>query len=412
MVNQKKMIVIICFFVLLLLILSMIYIQYQYTKFKNIFERKEEKVGMTYCRCNEKELGKITNDIFLENRILKGTGTGTGTRPGAWDIYVPCGYNNVEQELLTIQVGKHGKRFIFGVNGCDSIVSKNRLWELLLTTYGREFASQLMPESFSLDDPYQMALFKKQFSGNGEIYILKKNVQRKEGLKLTREWGDIIDAEKENYKVVQRYITDLYLIRGRKVNLRIYLLIVVDDEGISFYVSDKGKCIYTKNLYNDNDLDFESNITSYHLDMEVYKENPRDFDELRAYIDGNEGLGNSLYSSLRSGRELFDAIHLLFRDVCKGVVSQFGRSKNLRRKGVVSFQLFGADVIFNRELDPYLLEINKGPDMSARDELDAKMKKEVQEDMFRCVGIIHDGKEEGGEGERENSFHLIYEKKV
>ena len=46
---------------------------------------------------------------------------------------------------------------------------------------------------------------------------------------------------------------------------------------IYFYISKKGKCIYTNKKYNHNDFDFESNITSYNLDMNIYKDNINQF---------------------------------------------------------------------------------------------------------------------------------------
>ena len=56
--------------------------------------------------------------------------------------------------------------------------------------------------------------------------------------------------------------------------------------------------------------------------------------------------------------------------------------------GVGAFQLFGADVIFDKDLHPYLLELNKGPDMTPRDEIDENMKNIVQTDMFKIVGVL------------------------
>jgi hypothetical protein len=85
----------------------------------------------------------------------------------------------------------------------------------------------------------------KNYYNKKDIYILKKNIQRKEGLKLTSDLNTILNAKDESYKVVQKYLTNLYLINKRKVNLRIYLLILIKDNKIYFYMSNIGKCIYT-----------------------------------------------------------------------------------------------------------------------------------------------------------------------
>ena len=352
------------------------------------FSNTGDPSDLKYYRCEQKVLGKIIKNIFDNNNI-----SNTHNLTDKWDIYVPCGYNNVEDELKQISInGVPSDKYIFGLNGCDTIVSKNKIWESLEKCYGRTHASTLMPESYVLDDPKEMDIFAKKFDqSKNYIYILKKNVQRKEGLKLTRDYYEIINGAKDNYRVVQKYITDLYLINQRKINLRIYLLIVIKDRIVHFYLCKKGKCIYTNKKYNDNDLDFESNITSYHLDMSVYKENPRNFDELKEYINEKSGQNKGNY--------LFDKIELLMKEISVCLSKNLYQSKNI--SGTVSFQLFGIDVIFDKDLHPYLLEMNKGPDMTARDDIDEEMKNLVQSDMFKTVGILPNNKDNN------NSFYLL-----
>jgi len=350
----------------------------------NVLNKKK----FSYYRCKDKMLGTVLKNIFDTNNIINENKN--------WDIYIPCGYNNVEEELKKIVIQNNNQdiktKYIFGLNGCDSIVSKNKIWESLVKCYGRKHASTLMPESYILDDLNEMQIFRSNFKPHkNEIYILKKNVQRKEGLKLTRDFFEILSGSTDNYKVVQKYMTDLYLVKNRKINLRIYLLIVIKDFIIYFYSCKNGKCIYTNKEYNDNDLDFESNITSYHLDMSIYKKNPRNFKELSYYIDINsENKNNS--------KILFNNIELLMHDVSVCLAKNFYQSKNI--SGTTCFQLFGADLIFNKEFHPYLLELNKGPDMSARDKIDENMKRSVQNDMFKTVGIL--------ENDDNNSFYLIH----
>ena len=338
-----------------------------------------------YYRCNEKNLGTITNIIFDKNNIIKDNKN--------WNIYVPCGYNNVENELLTIKVKNNNlnKKYIFGINGCDLIVSKNKIWESLVDCFGRENASKYMPESYVLHDKKDLNLLKKRFKIN-DIYILKKNIQRKEGLKLTSDLNVMLNGSLENYKVAQKYLTNLYLVNKHKINLRIYLLIVIKDGYKFFYISKIGKCIYTRKEYNDNNFDFESNITSYNLDMNIYKKNPRNFIELFNYVNNNNQNAILLASN----------IHILMLNVSKCISTSISQSSNL--KNTTCFQIFGADVIFDNNLNAYLLEFNKGPDMIPRDEEDKKMKLNVQNDMFKKVGILKDTEE--------NVFKEIYKIKL
>ena len=236
-----------------------------------------------------------------------------------------------------------------------------------------------------------MELFKKQFNSKN-IYILKKNVQRKEGLKLTNNLHVIMTSVIDNYRVVQKYLTNLYLVNRRKVNLRIYLLIVIHNGYKIFYVSKLGKCIYTKKEYNDNNFDFESNITSYNLDMTVYKKNPRSLNELFQYVKNDSKDSNLLANN----------IYNLMTKVSKCLSNNVFQSNNI--KNTICFQLFGGDVIFDNNLNTYLLEFNKGPDMIPRDEIDKKMKYTVQEDMFKTVGLLPQNKN--------NVFFEVYKSKI
>lgn len=354
-----------------------------------------------YYKCAEKPISPILEEIFQKYGITKsGSMESTdswdgnrnknksniyrGTGAGNWELYIPCGYNYVESELPEIRLSDSPKPlYIFGISGCDKMVSKNNIWSVLKKYYGLEGASDVMPVSYVLDDPNDMIQFKNDYRDD-QIYILKKNVQRKEGLKLTKDYKEILNASGDEYKVVQKYIRDLYLINGYKVNLRIYLLAVIRGDDKQFYISDIGKCIYTKKPYKDDDFDFESNITSYHLDMNIYKKNPRTFEDLIGYINREQENPNA-------GSLFFVRVRNIIQKMCIALGNEFYQSENLRKRGdVTSFQLFGVDVIMDKDLNPYLLEVNKGPDMSARDEADHAMKLKVQTDMLEKVGIIQD----------------------
>jgi len=123
--------------VILLLLFFVFYMNY-YNNNQNM-EFFENLKNIKYYRCDSKHLGAITKSIFDDFDISKDNSD--------WSVYVPCGYNNVENELLQIELNsqKEGSKYIFGVNGCDSIVSKNKIWESLVNCYGREKASTYMP---------------------------------------------------------------------------------------------------------------------------------------------------------------------------------------------------------------------------------------------------------------------------
>jgi hypothetical protein len=66
--------------------------------------------------------------------------------------------------------------------------------------------------------------------------------------------------------------------------------------------------------------------------------------------------------------------------------------------------LFGSDVAPTADLLAHLMEINKGPDLDAKDERDKKVKTRVQEDIFKVIEIT----DEKGKPYIDNRFERVY----
>ena len=351
-------------FLLFCIILWLIFKNKSIEKFKN-----KKKVR----KCSKKSVGGILNDLFSTFNIER-------DNTDNWDLYIPCGYNNVEKELLKIKITNKNQK-IFGIKGCDKIVSKNKLWELLRNKYGRDIARTIMPETYVLEN--ELHLFKKDYNIN-DIYILKKNIQRKKGLKMTKDLKEILNAKKDNFKVVQKYLKNVFLVNHRKVNLRIYVLFVCQNDNVDAYLYNEGKCIYTNKDYNVNDItDIESNITSVNLDQDIYKRSPFSFDDLRYYL------------RLRNYDDtlLFNRIERKIKKMFYAVKDSLCRLDTL--KDNVSFQLFGLDVIFTNVLDPYILEMNKGPEMKPKNKRDYNLKHKLNQDLLQLVGLIDNNEKNG-----------------
>ena len=77
----------------------------------------------------------------------------------------------------------------------------------------------------------------------------------------------------------------------------------------------------------------------------------------------------------------------LFHNTYKNIIYNLDILKNN-----TSFQLFGLDYIFDNDLNIYLLEINKGPDMNSYNSTDYKLKYGIMEDVFIKVGLIKSSK--------------------
>jgi hypothetical protein len=89
-------------------------------------------------------------------------------------------------------------------------------------------------------------------------------------------------------------------------------------------------------------------------------------------------IGKETYE--RIWNKIIDKIKLL----SKAIAPILNKDKH---ENNVCFELFGMDIIVENE-DPYVLEINKGPDMKAKCKKDEKLKENIYESTFRVAGLL------------------------
>jgi hypothetical protein len=331
---------------------------------------------ITYYKCSEKPNNPLLSGIFENHKI--------NHQKVGFDLYMPCGYNNIEKEMAeNIFYGK----YIFGLKGCDRIVSKNSIWSILEMTYGRPFASQIMPETFVLSERKQLDMAFDQIDNNINL-ICKKNLQRKLGLKFAGNKKELEDCVKEDFKIAQRFMKNTLTIKGRKMNIRIYYVIKKEGDKMTFYLNRNGKILYTNKKTGD-EISFDTHITSYQMDSNIYKNDglPHSIDDLRQFLGKNKS--NAIWGKIEEKMAFLS----------RAIAHVFYDEKHYDK---VCFQLFGIDVIVEENGEPFILEINKGPDMIPKCEQDETLKRIVYEDTMRVGGVI-------GWKFRKNGFYIIHQ---
>ena len=224
-------------------------------------------------------------------------------------LYLPCGYTKVELELNRIRFADSvidneyflSNKVILGILGCDKLCSKNEIWNKLSSNYGVSEAEKIIPLTYLVNDQNDIARLRTENNYmNGNIYILKNNEQGKKGLYLTNNIISLLDSkELKNYKIIQRYITNPYLINNRKLNIRLYILLINRfNKPTEWYIYNYGKCIYNNKDYdiksslnNDNIDDKEQHFTSLNLDYDyVYNKmgNPESLEDLKHHLGVND----------------------------------------------------------------------------------------------------------------------------
>ena len=339
-----------------------------------VFFRNTPEGFTNYYRCEKRPLGGIYKEILNEEDVSLTHDL------SEFGLYYPCGYNGVERELRNLDLGDRKGQNVFGICGSDTIASKSSLWKVVSGYYGREFSSKLIPESWLLKNNVEFPLFEEKFDGD-KTYILKKNVQRKKGIKLTSDLEEVKNANKDKYVMVQEK-RDSIIINKRRLNLRIYVFVVYKQGKKSVFIHDSAKVLYTSKDVDENtgsnSEEFETLITnSYVTDLEIYNKNPLTMNKLLDYLEENRGV-----NSVKMRQKIYN----LLKNVMIALLPKVCNCKNMRDQNM--YQMFGADVLIDTDYNPYVLEFNKGPDMKHKDEADHKLKKKVIFDTFEKMGVI------------------------
>ena len=312
-----------------------------------------------------------------------------------WDVYIPCSYNELKKQIDTVPTDKSSNndkpRKIFMIDNADELCSKSNVWSNIVRTYGREMAKNIMPTTYVLTDNKEMNLFEKEYNRQ-HLYILKKNIQRQKGLLITDDKNVIMNGRDNGYVVVQELLQNPYLIEGRKINLRVYILIVCDKGTITTFLYNDGFVYYTAEKFKKKSLETAPNITTGYIDRKVYKDNPLTHMDLRHYLDSkNRELTQEemyiLSKKQKISEYVFSSIYEMLHNVVKGMDGIICK-RDSRLYNNTTFQLLGADVAINEDLEPQLIEINKGPDLGAKDERDAKLKHSVVKDMLKVLRLF------------------------
>ena len=310
-------------------------------------------------------------------------------------LIVPCSYETTEKEIEDlesegIKLNQYGDGVrIFMLNNTDHMVSKLALWKYLKEKYGSNSASNMLPYTWDLTDPNEVELFKKQFNPN-KIYITKNNYQRQEGLEIHTKLDSILNS-RDKYLLVQELLQDPYLVSGRKINLRVYVLVIRDNySNIKLQIYKDGFMYYTPELFVPSNPSFKTNITTGYIDRQVYVDNPLTHMDFRKWLDDpNRSLSqiekyiHESYPNIKLSDFIFSQIYEQLGFIFQTYETIVG-TKSLG----VSFQLYGVDVAINQDLKPMIMEINKGPDLSAKDGRDKELKINLGTDILKSVGLV------------------------
>ena len=389
---KNKNYIIITLIVFLIIIIFFLF-KSKFESFGNEIDFVEKGTWSTV-KCNYK-LANVLEDL------LKKHSKENNKNP---ELIFPCTYDSIETEYKNMPTSKDSKYML--IDNIDIISAKNYLYKTIRDYYKtkesdpqklHQILLSLMPETFILNEEEDMKRLQQDMTN--DILIAKNNVQRQEGLLVTRDKNKIKQlyekekAEDSNYPYVlaQKLLQDPFLVNGRKINLRVYVLLKCEGDKFNVYMYDDGFMYYTPKHFQKNTEDRDVNITTGYIDRQVYVENPLTHTDFKKYLDENDDeirrkLTRVDFKIENSKDVIFNNIKNLLNRIFVAYEGKIGQGKKLYNN--TKIQLFGADVAIGENLDAKIMEINKGPDLGAKDERDKQLKTDLVKNILNMTGII------------------------
>eukprot|EP00826_Nyctotherus_ovalis_P008511 TRINITY_DN12208_c0_g1_i24.p1 TRINITY_DN12208_c0_g1~~TRINITY_DN12208_c0_g1_i24.p1 ORF type:complete len:607 (-),score=118.33 TRINITY_DN12208_c0_g1_i24:117-1937(-) len=304
-----------------------------------------------------------------------------------WDIY----WNDlvIAPEML-IKLRPYQKVNHFP--GMECLFMKNLLCKYLTRmkkVYPKEYS--FFPTTWIL--PLEWSSFKKQFEGGKtKTYIVKpEGMSQGRGIFLTRNWTDI---QADAHCIVQRYIKNPLLIDGLKFDLRIYILVYGCDP-YRIYMYKEGLARLATELYS---VPKPSNIKNEFIHLTNYAIN-KDNEDYEYNTDSERadtGHKRSLKFVWSYIEEIGGDAEKVKREIKKCIVKTFCAVQPILGhvyracqptdvKNDKCFEILGFDILLDRKMRPWLLEVNHAPSFNADTPFDYKVKAGLLEDTFKLL---------------------------
>ena len=262
--------------------------------------------------------------------------------------------------------------FVHGILTIDLFASKSRMFKHLRENLSAQILNRVIPRTYLLSKE-ELPILQREYSPLN-LYILKKNVQRQKGVVITRDLPKISASENEGYVVCQELLRDNFLVDGRKINIRKYAIVVVNHK-VRVYLYKDGFIYYAKKAFDSVSAEEDVHITTGYVDRSIYERNPLTLADLY------ERLGERNTHTLREN--ITGTLRMVF-EAYRSVLQEIETENSSKTK----FVILGCDMAVKSDLRVSLMEINKGPDMGAKDTRDGALKQDLVIESLRACGAI------------------------
>ena len=236
------------------------------------------------------------------------------------------------------------------------------------------------------------------FSGNRNIWIVKPSgLSRGRGITCIDQLNDILsNIRSHNQTVIQKYIENPLIIKGRKFDMRQWVLVTNFNPLIAYLFETP----YIRFGAEDFHLDDFKNIFSQLTGNSIAKHSEK-FENSEIEGDMWETEQFREYLKEREGKDVWPEIQEKIKKIVIYAL-ECAKHKIMKRKN--SFEILGFDIMIDEMLNVYLIEINLSPDWTYSTKVTEKLVKIASEDIIKIVLDEKDNNEKTDIGR----FKLIY----
>jgi hypothetical protein len=182
--------------------------------------------------------------------------------------------------------------------------------------------------------------------------------------------------------IVQEYLHRPYLIKSRKFHLRIYLF-TRSLSPLRVYLHREGLALFSSDSYKPEEVDnLESHLTNAAVGNKAAPSEEWEADEDdRSHLTWKLSY---LYRYLEQEHRvnITKLKHDVAQALVKSVLTIQAQKPFPERTPGTCFDIYGADVMFDEFLNPYVAEINLGPELKVTDSINGRVHKQVINDIL------------------------------
>lgn len=299
--------------------------------------------------------GSELSTIRLFKEILQNNGYKKGFSKNDSNIILPSLFDNSEKILRNDMVQYNNKIF-FKIPHSKVIGNRYLLWKVLTRAYDRTKCESLMPYTYLLPRDYDK--YRKEYDKK-QLMVFKILDHKQDGIYITDTLVPLNMIKSEKFIVAQKYLEDPYLYKNHKINVRMYLCIIIDGKNLRGYIFDDGIISYSKEK--------GGRISSFYDSTELYdKDYPITFNQL---------FPQEYDLRRKCNKQISDVLQASY----ESILSNIDLNDNM------SIEIFGVDFFLDKNLDSKILEINTGPGCDYYNDNDKKMREKLMNSVLKLI---------------------------